>query len=142
MQKTRKFGPATWLCVLLLLVATGGCSMRVITADGTEMGVRSAEFSAYVERVFRAQNRVAGELGFALLDAELAGDDAAVASLEAAEAALLAACQALNELAVTHRDGDRMPRMQALAAARTAPGCEAVTGRVESMLDAGVGDPL
>ncbi len=123
----------------MLLLLAGGCSMRVVTADGTELGVRSEAFSAYVERVFRDQNRVAGELGFALLDAELAGDDAAVAQLEAAESALLDACEGLNELAAAQRDGDRMPRLAALAAARSAPDCEEATERVGHMLAVGEG---
>ncbi len=124
-----------WPGCLLLSIAVSGCSMRALTADGTELDIRSPAFSAYVERVFREQNRVAGDLGFALLDAELEGDFDAVARMEAAESRLLDACEGLNELAATHRDGERMPRLRALSAARTAPDCEAETAAARERLD-------
>ena len=65
------------LAAACLLLA--GCA-SVTTADGTRLGLASPEFRAYVERVFREQNRLADAFAFAL---EAPGEENA--SLAAAE---------------------------------------------------------
>ena len=67
----------------------------VTTADGTRLGLTSSEFRAYVERVFRDQNKVASDLEFALDDATASGG-AVPPELAAAEDALLKACAGVN----------------------------------------------
>ena len=103
-----------------LFVATtilAGCA--VLTADGERLALTSPEFRAYVERVFREQNRVADQFAFAL-----EGERAAPAGVMAAEQSLLDACAALNELATARRDERHLSLRQRSTAARSAPMCE------------------
>ena len=76
--------------------------------------LRPREFRAYVERVFREQNRVADELAFAL---EAPGAERA--ELGAAEQRLLDACAGVNELATARRDERRLGLRRSSSAART-----------------------
>jgi len=95
------------------------------------MGLASAEFREYVERVFREQNRVADDVAFAL---EAPGPHA---ELEAAEQALLAACAGVNELATARRDQQQLGMRASAQAARTVPECERATRAAESRLERG-----
>ena len=99
------------------------------TADGERLGLASAEFRAYVERVFREQNRVADELAFAL---EAPG--AKRGELAAAEQRLLEACAGVNELATARRDERRLGMRRSVGAARTVPQCERATRSVAGSL--------
>lgn len=102
------------------LVATAtlaGCA--VLTADGERLSLTSPEFRAYVERVFREQNKVADQFAFALEDAANVPPD-----LAAAEQSLLTACADLNQLATARRDDRRLGLRQRSAAARSVPECE------------------
>jgi hypothetical protein len=103
----------------------------VVTADGQRLALTSAEFPAYVERVFREQNRVADQFVFALEDA-----DGASSKLEAAEQALLSACADLNELATARRDERRLGMKRSAAAARSVPACEQATRSSAATLEA------
>ena len=109
------------------LVSMAGCA-SVSTADGEKLGLASAEFREYVERVFREQNRVADAVAFAL---EAPGRHEA---LEAAEQELLAACAGVNELATARRDQERVGMRAGAQAARTVPDCERATRAAESRL--------
>jgi hypothetical protein len=112
-------------CAFVLL---SGCA-TVTTVDGRRMQLTSDDFRAYVERVFREQNRVADELAFAL---EAPG--AQRGDLAAGEQRLLEACAGVNELATARRDELRLGMRRSLSAARSVPQCEAVTRSVaESM---------
>lgn len=97
------------------------------TADGERLRLRSAEFRAYVERVFREQNRVADAVAFAL-DAP----GAEVPQLAAAEQELLAACAGVNELATARRDQQQLGMRASLRAARSVPDCERATRAAEA----------
>jgi hypothetical protein len=112
-------GALTWIATLL-----AGCA-AVTAADGTRMAFGSDEFRAYVERVFREQNKVADELAFALEDP--GADGRKRSALAAAEDALLAACAGLNELAASRRDEQHVGVRRGAAAARRAPDCERAT---------------
>jgi hypothetical protein len=114
--------------LLAATLALQGCA-AVSTAGGEQLSLRSPEFRAYVERVFREQNRVADELAFAL--------EAAPARTEAtaAEQALLDACAGVNELATSRRDERQLGLQQRLAAARSAPDCERATQSAAALLD-------
>jgi hypothetical protein len=101
--------------VLLLLQ---GCA-AVPTADGERLELASPEFRAYVERVFREQNRVADAVAFALEEEEDSD-----AGLAAAEQRLLAACAGVNELATARRDDSALGLRRSLRAARMVPECE------------------
>jgi outer membrane murein-binding lipoprotein Lpp len=115
-------------CVLALLA---GCA-SISTADGDRLALQSEEFRAYVERVFREQNRVADELAFAL---EAPGP--ARGELAVAEQRLLEACAAVNELATARRDELRLGLRRSLSAARTVPRCEQTTRSVAEVLAEG-----
>ena len=100
----------------------------VTTADGQRLGLTSADFRAYVERVFREQNRVASDLGFAL-------EDRTDAALTAAEDELLAACAGVNELATLRRDEQSPGLKRGSAAAHTVPACERATRDARAALE-------
>ena len=115
------------LHTLAALACLAGCA-AVTTADGQRLGLTSAEFRAYVERVFRDQNRVASDLGFAL-------EDRTDPALAAAEDTLLAACAGVNELATLRRDDQRPGIKRGSAAAHTVPRCEAATRDARAALE-------
>ncbi len=107
----------------------------VTTADGTRLALRSDEFRAYVERVFRDQNKTASELAFALDDATFGGGTEP-RELATAEETLLAACTGLNELATSRRDAQHLGLRRSAAAARGAPECERATRAAQAALAA------
>lgn len=109
------------------LLSVAGCA-AVPTADGERLRLASPEFRAYVERVFREQNRIADELAFAL---EAPGSSAALA---AAEERLLAACAQVNELATARRDETELGLRASVRAARTVPDCEQAARAAEAEL--------
>jgi hypothetical protein len=109
------------------LLALQGCA-TVPTADGARLKLASPEFRAYVERVFREQNRVADAVAFAL------EDDGSGTELAAAEQRLLAACAGVNELATARRDDSALGLRRSLRAARTVPECERATRLADAEL--------
>lgn len=114
--------------VVCALVCLSGCA-AVSTADGERLGLASAEFREYVERVFREQNRVADEVAF-----ELEAPGPQRADLAVAEQELLAACEGVNELATARRDERRLGMRSSVRAARTVPDCERATRTVDARL--------
>jgi len=112
----------------LVLAVLAGCA-TVSTADGDRLALTSQEFRAYVERVFREQNRVADELAFALEAADGARNELAVA-----EQRLLDACAGVNELATARRDEVGLGVRRSLGAARSVPECEKATQAVAATL--------
>jgi hypothetical protein len=120
---------------LLVLAATLPVACAVTTADGTRLGLSSSEFRAYVERVFRDQNKVASDLEFALDDATASGGSAPP-ELMAAEDALLKACAGVNELATSRRDQEDLGIGKSASAARSAPDCERATRAAQNALSA------
>lgn len=120
----------TAACAAALLAV--GCA-PVTTLDGERLALTSEAFRTYVESVFRKQNAVATDLTFALEDEGLSEADSAV--LESAEAALLAACEGLNELAAERRDGEKPGGIRAAKAARQAPQCELAARNARAALD-------
>jgi hypothetical protein len=108
-------------CVALwVATALGGCA-AVVTADAERLQLASPDFRAYVERVFREQNRVADELAFA------SESRSPTQRLEGAEQALLAACAGINELATARRDSQRLGPRRSAELARGVPECERAT---------------
>ncbi len=124
--------------VLLFVAVVAGCATAVTTVDGRRLQISAPEFRAYVEGVFREQNRVATELGFALEDA--AEGSARAQTLSAAEDGLLAACADLNELATLRRDDRRTGLGLKIDTANSAPRCEAATLAAKRALEAGARD--
>jgi hypothetical protein len=118
------------LSFLILSTFAAGCA--VVSVDGQRMGIRSDEFSAYVEAVFRRQNELAADLILAL-DTEDVGSERYL-QLEDAELELQTACIALNAMALARRDGEEVGGIGALKQARQAPECESSTLRAASVL--------
>ncbi len=125
----RPFRPL-WLATVPALLA----ACAVTTADGTRLGLTSSEFRAYIERVFRDQNKVASDLAFALDDATASGGSAPP-ELTAAEDALLKACAGVNELATSRRDQEDLGVRKSASAARSAPECERGTHAAKTALE-------
>ena len=119
-------------CVGMAAAALSWGCAAVTTADGDRLPVRSERFAAYVEGVFREQNRVATELAFGLEDAS--AGSARFDALAAAEDALLSACAGLNELAAARRDGEDAGGLRGLRAARQAPECERAAAAAAAVL--------
>lgn len=115
--------------------ATFLTACSVTTLEGERIGMRDEAFAAYVERVFRAQNRVATSLAFELEREDI--DSSRYAALEAAELELLDACAGLNELAIAARDGRAARGLGAARRARSAADCERATIAAERLLRAG-----
>lgn len=116
--------------VLAVALSVLGCA-RVTSLDGERLGLASPGFRAYVESVFREQNRVADELAFAL-----EGADAVAPELAAAEQRLLDACSGVNELATARRDGRRLGLRYSARVARAVPKCEQATRAASAQLAA------
>jgi hypothetical protein len=106
------------LAIALTGAALVGCA-GVLTADAERLRLTSPGFRAYVERVFREQNRVADALAFALEGATEPPE-----ALVASEQVLLTACAGVNELATAQRDSRRLGPRRSLALARSVPDCE------------------
>lgn len=117
----------------LWAVVIAGCAAAVTTVDGRRLRLSDPDFPAYVEGVFRNQNQVATDLGFALDDAPT--DSPQAMRLSAAEDALLAACADLNEIATLRRDERRAGLKLKLETAKSAPRCEAATLDAKRALD-------
>jgi len=122
------------MTVAAVAAAVAGCA-AVTTADGNRVAFGSDEFRAYVERVFRDQNKVASDLAFALEDSD-AVNGAESSDLASAEDALLGACAGLNELATSRRDEQRLGLHRSAQAAREAPDCERATRAAQAALAA------
>jgi hypothetical protein len=125
------------LAALLIVAPLLAACAAVTTADGRRMPFGSSEFRAYVEGVFREQNKTASDLAFAI---DAAREDAAgsgparARELGSAEDALLAACDGLNELAASRRDDRRVSVRRSAAIARKAPQCERATLAARALL--------
>ena len=122
-------------CRALLSVSTlviGTACVSVTTQDGQRLRAPSDEFRAYVESVFREQNRIGTDLAFAL---ESPADIAVQDNLETAESELIAACAELNEIASERRAGRDLERSLQVQAAKSAPQCEAATRAAQTALE-------
>jgi hypothetical protein len=100
--------------------------------DGTVERVPRAEMHAHAEAVFRRHNAVSNAYLLHMPELE-AGDTTA---LEAAEAAMDAACAPVDALAIAYRDGQKMGFDAKLRLARALDACDAATSAAESALRA------
>jgi hypothetical protein len=130
----RRFGRMTAYRALLgpSALLLGTACVSVTTLDGERLTAPSAEFRAYVETVFREQNRVATDLAFAL---ESVTDVASYDAIEGAERELITACAGLNEIATERRAGRELGQLRQAEAAKSAPQCEQATRVAEAALE-------
>jgi hypothetical protein len=131
MPQTFFAGPAVMSKTSVALLASAAltaCAGGVTTAEGDRLGLRSDEFAAYAESVFRRQNVVLDALAFAL--DERPGDE----RLLLAEERVLEACAGLNEIAVRRRAGEAVRPLSGLRAARRVPACESAASQAAELL--------
>jgi len=119
---------ASGALLLAAMAALAGCAGSVMTAEGDRLGLRSDEFAAYAESVFRRQNVVLDALSFAL--DERPGDE----RLLLAEERVLDACAGLNEIALRRRAGEAVRPLSGLRAARRVPACESAASQAAELL--------
>ena len=115
-----------------LALAVAACT-GITTAGGQRMTLASEEFRGYMENVFREQNELLTEIAFVL--AGDAGSEIDRGALEAAEESLLMACELLNDVAATRRDGGRPGWIRESRAARGAPSCERAAVEARAVLE-------
>lgn len=89
--------------------------------------------------VFKAHNQTAGAVMLAL--AELDPDAPAAVELADAEAAMLAACEPLNELAIAHREGRQPTPGQRRRLPAAIEACRLSTRETQRLLDASRAEP-
>lgn len=118
---------ARWLAVTLFTMLSGAC----VELHGYSS---VAELRADAARVFKAHNKTAGEV--MLLLPELAVDAPAAVELMDADAAMLAACEPLNALAIAQRDGDEPTLAQRRQIPATIEACRSATRDTRRLLDA------
>lgn len=116
----------------LLALAVAACT-GVTTAGGQRLALTSKEFSSYMESVFREQNELLTEIAFVLDREDLSDIDRG--ALEVAEESLLVACERINEVAATRRDGQDPGRIRESRAARAAPSCERAAVEARTVLN-------
>lgn len=120
----------TLLIALIFSMSLAGCA--ITSVDGRRMALRSDEFQAYVEAVFRRQNELSTALAL-VIDAE-PSDSARLGRLEDVELDLLRSCSGLNEIARARRDDEDVGGLAALKRARQAPACERAADRADEAL--------
>ncbi len=123
--------PFVALATCLFLIS---CTTLYTESEGKRRPMTSGEIRQYAEDVFRYHNRVETKLLTALGLADVNGEPRYDALL-AAEARMLDACEALNELAIRHRDQKRLGFFKKIRLPRTIAACESETKDVERLLD-------
>ncbi len=114
----------------LALVLTACSTVTTHTPDGRKETRTVEEFRQYAEEVFRRQNEAASAVIFWLDELEDDSPDTYTA-LEASEARMLQACQALNQVAARRRDQQRVGLGRKRAVVRTIGACEVATQALE-----------
>lgn len=90
------------------------------------------ELAARAELTFRQHNKVASEL--LLLVTQLDVNSPDYQALITAEDDMLVSCQALNDLAIQHRDGKPVGPLRRLRVPKTIENCEDHTQRAQELL--------
>lgn len=120
------------LTLVPVTLSLAGC-LRVHMADGKDLVMSEAEFSKYVERVFRYHNQVMNELIESGEDAaELDSEEAR--RLSAAEAKMVEVCHPLNEVVSESLSGEKIGLKSEMALVDAVPACEAATHAVEELM--------
>lgn len=99
--------PATLLAAALGAALTACTTVTTTTPAGERVARTPEEFSAYVEQVFRYENRVGSDLIDHYELAEAAGSHPR-ADLLAAEERMIESCRYLHEVIISHLEG-RVP---------------------------------
>ncbi len=126
---------STLLRLLALIPAAlslAGC-LKVHMANGKDLVMTEAEFSKYVERVFRYHNQVMNELIESGEDPE-ALDSEEARRLAAAEAKMVEVCNPLNEVVSESLSGEKVGLKTEMALVDAVPACEAATHTVEDLM--------
>jgi hypothetical protein len=116
------------LLVLAISAGLTACAGSIRTPEGDRMRLRSEEFAAYAEDVFRQQNEVLDALAFAL------DEQPDEPRLLRAEDSVLEACAGLNEMAVRRRDAESVRPLRGLRVARRIPECARAAAQASELL--------
>jgi hypothetical protein len=121
------------LAAALGFILAACSSIKTHTPDGQTWVMSEAEFSAYVEHVFRYHNQVVNSL----IEASYAPEDSdrsGRTDLARAETRMLEACAPLNEVVSDSLSGRNSGLRAKLRLIDTAPACEGATRSVEALL--------
>lgn len=117
------------------ILATGCSSVQLRYPDGTIKYLDKTAFAAYIEQIFRYQNRVIDDL---IVADSLLEDTAAELDprLVRAEEGMEEACQPLIDVVNARIEGRELGFFEKLQLPTMAPACEAATRKLEGMLGA------
>lgn len=117
-----------------LLLLTACTTVRTKTPEGEAVTMTEAEFSAYVEHVFRHHNRVYNELinDLSMVEEDEGGkrDDALIS----AETTMLNACLPVNEIVSAISEGRNPGMSSKMQLMHAVPECENATRKVEKLI--------
>jgi len=117
-----------FIIALIGLGSTSGCALYVRTSDGDRIRTTSPAFNDYAGQVFRLHNEATTNLAYALDEIEFSEDsDEAFDTLIEADDRMLQACTAVDQVAVSRRDGKPVSLRQLNEAAKFIPECERAT---------------
>jgi hypothetical protein len=123
------------LLLLTILLLSAGCSsVRTSTPEGQAVTMSEAEFSAYVEKVFRHHNKVYNELISAAGIEETDSVDGHPNQLLTAEEDMIHVCLPLNEVVATTVEGGKPSMNSKWKLLSAVPACEAATRKVEALM--------
>lgn len=132
MGEQRRIVRCAWLATGML-IASACARVEVHHPDGHVEDMSKAQFKAYVEKVFRRQNRVVDRLIRA--DTGLEGEGLERdARLLRAEETMEDACQPLVELVSAKVEGRPLELADKLEMPTAAPACDAAVRAVEALL--------
>ena len=117
--------------VIGVAVLTACSTIRTQDPQGASVDMTEAEFSAYLERVFRHHNKIVDSLMFVSGHTD-SGDSG---NLARAEAKMAHACLPLNELVTDAAAGNSPGFWARMQIADAVPACETATRKVEQLLD-------
>jgi hypothetical protein len=117
-----------------VLVLTACTTIQTSTPEGQSVTMTEAEFSAYVERVFRHHNKVYNELMDGPDSEDEAEDGGATPKLLNAEEDMIHVCLPLNEVVAATVGGSQPSLKSKWQLLSAVPACEAATRRVEALI--------
>ena len=133
---TRSGGFAVLLKITLgfLIAGLSACGVNTRDVDGKPIRMTKAEFADYVEQVFRHHNGVVNEL---ILVTSLSDDPEPElpVSLIAAEKAMVAKCQPLNDMVSATIEGRELSTWSKLLLIDQVPSCAEWSRRVEGLIE-------
>jgi hypothetical protein len=108
--------------------------IHTTTPTGLPLDMTQAEFSAYVEQVFRHHNMVYNTLITELALENPDYSETESAELHKAEKNMLSVCAPLNDVVSAQAEGRKLDMAVYMKLASSVPACEAATEHVEDLI--------